>query len=193
MSKNKLHLVVILTLSNLFYLVEGRFITGSCPTLLTVEGFNLTEIEGKWYEIKLMGSFFETVISRCNSMRFTDKSNDSFTIDYNRIVWPNRIVNNKGFARYHEDGEFSKFFLTLDVSGITFETLPYSILAVIPDKYLIMWSCIQLPLVNLQRGAVLSRSRTLNENLMAEIHDTLLYNGLNPKKFIKIKQTDCLD
>ncbi|XP_022188133.2 uncharacterized protein LOC111046804 [Nilaparvata lugens] len=102
---------------------HGHFFLGSCPYLQPVDDFNLTSLEGTWYEIESTGSFIESSITRCNTPMFTLTGGKNFEFIYTRKLGESPIlISTSGSGRQLKEGRLQ---LNIRLPVFSAQKIPY--------------------------------------------------------------------
>ncbi|RZF43076.1 hypothetical protein LSTR_LSTR001254 [Laodelphax striatellus] len=171
------------------YSCHGHFFFGNCPYLEPVDDFNLTSLEGTWYEIESTGSFIESSVTRCNTPMFSLTGGKNFEFIYTRKIWTSPIlISTSGSGRQIKEGRLQ---LTYRMPVFNVQRVPFIILDYQPNDYILAWSCTQLPFINIQRGWILSSKRSMKNETLDDLYDVIEEKGLSRRYFVTIVQDDC--
>ncbi|KAF7222212.1 apolipoprotein Da, duplicate 2 [Nothobranchius furzeri] len=157
---------------------------GRCPNAAVQEKFDAARYLGKWFEIQRLPNSFQ--LGHCCTATYSLESAGVVGVlnrellangtisEINGIAKPSPIEPAKLLVYFFEDAPPS----------------PYWVLSTDYDSYALVYSCTDLGVIHVDFTWILSRTPTLPEETLQELHNILLSNKVQVNKLLSTNQDE---
>ncbi|XP_028831420.1 apolipoprotein Da, duplicate 2 [Denticeps clupeoides] len=158
---------------------------GKCPEPPVQQNFDVPRYMGRWHEIQKLPAFFQK--GKCAQATYT-LGDGVVKVVNDELLSDGTISSIEGTAKPTDPSEPAKLEVTF------FPGAPagnYWVLKTDYDNYTLVYGCSNLGGVYANYAWILSRSRTLPEETVAELRATLTSSGIIIDKLTDSEQTGC--
>ncbi|KAJ8279267.1 hypothetical protein COCON_G00063330 [Conger conger] len=179
--------VLFLTLGYFLVVNAQSFHLGRCPIPPVQQNFDIAKYMGRWYEIQKLPAVFE--FGTCNQATYTLLPEGVVKV-VNAELLSNGMENSiEGTATVKNSSQPA----ILEVSFFEgASSAPYWVLSTDYESYTLIYACTNyLGFFYVDFAWIMSRSRTLQEETITELHNLLTSNGIDIKRMTVTDQTGC--
>ncbi|XP_056645346.1 apolipoprotein D-like [Diorhabda sublineata] len=163
---------------------------GSCPNVETVQHFDVARYLGKWFEMERYFAIFE-LGGKCVTAEYSLHDNGTVHVRNQQLQFYTEAQTTiDGTARLASNTGEAKLLVTFPSLPVAFDA-PYWVVETDYDSYSVVWSCVDLSILNFQNAWILTRERVPSTATMEKAYMALKKQNISRTYFLKTNQANC--
>ncbi|XP_059183291.1 gamma-glutamyl hydrolase-like [Centropristis striata] len=162
------------------------FHPGKCPQPSVQKDFNMTRYLGTWYEIEILPAVFER--GKCVQSTYSLLADGTVKVRHIQLLSNDKRNSIDGVVKVLNSSQ-PAFLGVSFFKGVP--DSPYVVLSTDYESYSLVYSCSDYFGLHVDFAWVLSRTRTLSEHVIRQLHDGLTSAGVNINRLTVTDQTGC--
>ncbi|CAJ1072703.1 apolipoprotein D-like [Xyrichtys novacula] len=156
---------------------------GRCPRPAVQEKFDAARYLGKWYDIQRLPHSFQK--GECCTATYSLQSPGVVGVLNKELLADGSISSISGTAYAKDASEPAKLLVSFFENS---PPAPYWVLSTDYDSYSLVYSCTDLGVLHVEFAWIMSRTPTMPEETLADLHSTLSSIGVNVDKLLTTNQ-----